>query len=263
MKVFDIHTHIFPDAIAEKAVNNLADYYKVDMNGLGTYEDYKKSIREAEVIKKCLVFSTATTAHQTESVNNFVSKLIGDDIVGFGSIHPDYDGIENEIDRMISMGLRGIKIHSDFQGFDVDCKKACRIYEYAQKVKMPMLFHAGDENVDSSSPKRFRHIKEMFPDLIMIVAHLGGYRAWDDAEKYLVGQDVYFDTSSTLWKLGAEQAVRIIRNHGTKKCLFGSDYPMHNQRKSIDEFLALGLTKEENDDILWNNAIRFFEEHRL
>ena len=263
MKVFDIHSHIFPDAVAGKAVKNLGDYYKVQMHGEGTYEDFKKSIEEAQFIKRSLVFGTATTAHQVESVNTFISQFICEEIVAFGSIHPDYDETEAEMDRIASLGLQGIKIHSDFQGFDVDCKAAQRIYEYAQKKKIPIMFHAGDENVDSSSPKRFRHIKEMFPDLIMILAHLGGYRAWDEAEKYLVGQDVYFDTSSTLWKLEGERAVKIIREHGTHKCMFGTDYPMHNRKKCIEEFLAIGFTDKENEDILWNNAVKFFEEHKL
>lgn len=259
MQVFDIHTHIFPDAIAEKAVINLSHYYNVKMDSVGTYDSFKHSMQEAEIIKKCLVFSTATTAHQVESVNNFISGIINENIYGFGSMHPDYDEIENEIDRLMSLGLRGIKIHSDFQGFNVDCKAACRIYEYAQERGVPILFHAGDENVDSSSPKRFRHIKDMFPGLIMILAHLGGYSAWDESEKYLVGQDVYFDTSSTLWKIDKEQAIRIIRNHGADRCFFGTDFPMHNPKTCIEEFMNLGLSEEENHKILWQNAIDFFE----
>ena len=259
MQVFDIHTHIFPDAIAGKAVQNLSDYYKVKMACEGPREDFKITMKEAQYIKKCLVFSTATTAHQVESVNNFVSGIINENIYGFGSMHPDYEEIEKEIDRLMSLGLRGIKIHSDFQGFNVDCKAACRIYEYAQERGVPILFHAGDENVDSSSPKRFRHIKDMFPDLIMILAHLGGYSAWDESEKYLVGQDVYFDTSSTLWKLDKKKAAEMIRNHGIERCFFGTDYPMHNPKKCIEEFLEIGLSEEENRKILWQNAIEFFE----
>ena len=47
MKVFDIHSHIFPDAIAQKAVDNLASYYNVKMSGVGTYDDFKKSVQDA------------------------------------------------------------------------------------------------------------------------------------------------------------------------------------------------------------------------
>ena len=263
MKVFDIHMHIFPEKIAAKAVRHLADYYKVQMACKGTYDDFRENIEAAQYIKKCLIFSTATTAHQTESVNNFISQLITDDMYAFGSVHPDYDKIEDEIERMISLGLRGIKLHSDFQGFDVDCKAAQRIYDYAQFKKMPIMFHAGDKNVDSSSPKRLRHIKDMFPDLTMICAHLGGYSVWDEVEEYLLGEDVYFDTSSTLWAIPPEQAVRIIEKHGVERCMFGTDYPMHNPKKCIEEFLGLGFSEEVNRKILWDNANKFFEDYKL
>ena len=257
MKIFDIHMHVFPDAVAEKAVRNLGNYYKVEMASKGTLEDFKKSLSKSPEIKKCLIHSTATAPHQVQNVNNFVASLKDDKkIYGFGSIHPDYDDIENEIDRMISLGLRGIKIHSDFQEFNVDCKKACKIYEVAEG-RLPILFHAGDENVDSSSPKRLRHVHDMFPRLKMIAAHLGGYSAWDDSEKYLVGEDVYFDTSSTLQAIDPKQAIRIIRSHGIERCMFGTDYPMHYQDKVIEMFLKLGFSDDELYKLLWKNAHDF------
>ena len=132
MKIFDMHVHVFPDAVAHKAVDNLADYYHVKMASGGTLADFEQSVRETPDIKKCLIHSTATTAHQVESVNNFVASLINDDILGFGSMHPDYGDIAGEMDRMISLGLRGIKLHTDFQRFNADSDEACKIYECAE-----------------------------------------------------------------------------------------------------------------------------------
>lgn len=258
MKIFDMHVHVFPDAVAHKAVDNLADYYHVKMASGGTLADFEQSVRETPDIKKCLIHSTATTAHQVESVNNFVASLINDDILGFGSMHPDYGDIAGEMDRMISLGLRGIKLHTDFQRFNADSDEACKIYECAEG-KLPILFHAGDKNTDFSSPRRIRHVHDMFPNLTIIAAHLGGYSEWDESEKYLVGTDVYFDTSSVLQSISKEQAVRIIRNHGADKCFFGTDYPMHNRALVEKQFLELGLTEEENRKILWDNAIKFFD----
>ena len=254
-----MHVHIFPEAIAHKAVHNLGEYYHVTMNGKGTWEDLQESLKEAKVIKKCLIHSTATAAHQVRAVNDYVSQFKSDDIYCFGSMHPDYDDIEVEIDRMIALGIKGIKLHTDFQLFNADDEKAFRIYDYAQG-KLPVLFHAGDENVDYSSPKRLRHVHDMFPGLKIICAHLGGYSQWDAAEKYLVGTDVYFDTSSCLQSIDPDQARRIIKNHGVDKCFFGTDYPMHNQSKCVQDFLGLGFSDEENEKILWNNALKFLGE---
>ncbi|MDD6308069.1 MAG: amidohydrolase family protein [Clostridia bacterium] len=256
-QVFDMHVHVFPDNIAKKAVNNLGKYYHVPMAADGTWEAFRESLAEAPCIRKCLIHSTATKASQVESVNNFVAAHIGGMLLGFGSMHPDYPHIEEEIDRMIELGLRGIKLHTDFQGFPADAACADRIYKYAEG-KLPILFHAGDATVDNSSPKRIRNVHDRFPNLTIIAAHLGGYSVWDDAEKYLVGTDVYLDTSSTLQSIDKDQARRMIRRHGVDKCLFGTDFPMHNQKKTVEDFLALGLTEEENRKIFWENSQKLF-----
>ena len=261
MNVFDVHVHIFPETIAAKAVNNLSEYYHVPMSGKGTWADLQESLKEAKVIKKCLIHATATTPHQVRDVNDYISQFKGEDIYCFGSMHPDYEDIEGEIERMISMGIKGIKLHTDFQRFNADDEKAFRIYACAEG-RLPILFHAGDANVDYSSPLRLRHIHDKFPDLTMICAHLGGYSKWDDAEKYLVGTGVYLDTSSYLQAIDWEQAKRMIRNHGVDKCLFGTDYPMHNQAKCIKDFLALGFSDMENRKILWENALRILGDNK-
>lgn len=257
MKIFDTHVHVFPEPIARKAVKNLGEYYHIKMAEDGTWESLQKSLKEAQYIEKCLIHATATKASQVRNINDFVASLTSENFLGFGSIHPDYKDIPGEIDRIISLGLRGIKLHTDFQGFPADSKKAFKIYECAEG-RLPILFHAGDPNVDTSSPKRIRYIHDNFPKLTIIAAHLGGYSAWDDAERYLVGEDLYFDTSSTLQSIDFEQGRRIIRNHGVERCLFGTDYPMHNPKKTISRFISLGLTEEDNQKIFWDNAQRLF-----
>lgn len=254
-QIFDMHVHVFPDSIAKKAASNTGAYYGVPMFADGTWAAFEASMEREPRIQKCLIHSTATKAAQVEHVNEFVAGLISDRLYGFGSMHPDYPDIEKEIDRMISLGLRGIKLHPDFQQFAADSDAACRIYAYAEG-KLPVLFHAGDENVDFSSPKRMRAVHDRFPGLTMIVAHLGGYAKWDEAEEYLVGQDVYFDTSSCLEWMEKEQAVRMIRRHGAERCLFGTDFPMHDPKKCIENNLKLGLDASEYKKIFWENAHR-------
>ena len=254
-EIFDMHVHVFPDTIARKAVRNLGIYYEVPMAADGTLAAFQKSLAETPEITECLIHSTATAPHQVENVNSFVASLISDKLYGFGSMHPDYPDIEKEIDRMQAIGLRGIKLHTDFQNFAADSPQADRIYAYAEG-KMPILFHAGDTKSDLSSPARLRHVHDKFPRLTMIAAHLGGYSVWDDAEKYLVGTDIYLDTSSVLQSIDPAQAVRIIRNHGIEKCVFGTDFPMHNQKYTIERFLELGLSVEENRKIFHENAHR-------
>jgi hypothetical protein len=114
----------------------------------------------------------------------------------------------------------------------------------------------GDQNQDSSSPLRLKHILERFPKLVVIAAHLGGYQMWDESLKYLVGGNLYMDTSSSLAFLKPEKAVEIIRKHGIEKILFGTDFPMWGHLEELNRFMALDLTESEKRVILYDNAAK-------
>ena len=95
---------------------------------------------------------------------------------------------------------------------------------------------------------------EKHPDLIIIAAHFGGYTEWDKAVEYLVGKNVYFDTSSTLWKLPVPEADKIIKAHGVEKFLFGSDYPMWDHEGELARFNKLNFSAEERELVMHKNA---------
>jgi hypothetical protein len=177
--------------------------------------------------------------------------------IGLGTMHPDLDNIDSEIDRIISMGLRGIKLHPDFQEFNIDDESMMPIYG-AAAGKLPILIHMGDEVKTSSRPKRLARVLDLFPDLTVIAAHLGGYQMWDESLEYLAGRNVYFDTSSSLFCLDKEKAVEIIRRHGVEKVLFGTDYPMWTHEDELERFDNLGLSEDERRLILYKNACDLF-----
>lgn len=126
------------------------------------------------------------------------------------------DGIEKEFNRIISLGLRGVKLHPDFQGFKADAPELDKIYSLLEN-RLPLLIHAGDANLDNSSPERIARILDRFPKLTLIAAHLGGYMQWREAMEYLAGKNLYLDTSSTLHYMDTEFAMQIIKTHGAKK----------------------------------------------
>jgi len=76
----------------------------------------------------------------------------------------------------------------------------------------------------------------------------------DDVERFLVGTDIYLDTSYSLDFMDGEQAKRIIRNHDVKKILFATDSPWADQKEAISKLKSLNLDKETEDAILGLNA---------
>ena len=159
------------------------------------------------------------------------------------------------------MGLRGVKIHPDIQGVDIDDPKMLTLYEIVAG-RMPVYFHIGDDRPQYrfSEPRKLARVLKMFPKLEVVAAHLGGYRAKDEALEYLAGKpNVYYDTSSALWYQSPEEASDTIHKLGAENVMFGTDYPVMNPASELLLFSRLTLTDQEREDILWNNAIRFLK----
>lgn len=265
MKVFDIHTHTYPEKISDKAVASLNAFYNFVCEGKGTYNDLESQAKGNHV-HGYLLFSVATNAHQVPKVNDCIAELArhsreqGYLTVGFAGMHQDYEDFAGEVDRAIAMGLSGIKIHPDIQGVDIDDPRLFRLYEIMEG-RIPLYLHMGDNRPQYrfSEPKKLAHVLSCFPKLEVVAAHLGGYKATDEAIAYLAGNDrVWYDTSSALWYLTPEEAGRIIRALNPEKVMFGTDYPVKNPAGELQRFFAIpGLSEREQEDILWNNAIRF------
>jgi predicted TIM-barrel fold metal-dependent hydrolase len=252
-KIFDVHTHAYPLKIASKCVDFLNNYYKCNCTGNGTIEDLKESAKDGGV-GYLLVHSVATKPTQVEDCNTWIAAHTSKNVFGFGTIHPEYTGgIKKELDRIRSLGLLGLKLHPDFQGYFVDDSSMDAVYSYIEG-KMPVLIHTGDKKCEYSSPKHLANVLDRYPNLTVIAAHLGGYSQWEEAENYIIGRNCYIDTSSSLWALPKEKAVYLIRKHGVDHVLFGTDYPLTRHKDELARFMALGLTEEENNKILFENA---------
>ncbi len=255
MKYFDIHTHIFPAKIADKAVTFLENYYHHRWPGGGDTADLLAGMDDAKV-SGALIFSCATKPEQVIPANDFLAAAQHDHpgrFYAFGTLHPDYKDPADEIRRIKDLGLIGIKIHPDFQHIYIDEPKMMRIYELVGD-ELPLMIHMGDRRTDFSSPWRLAKVLDAMPEIRVIAAHFGGYSEWDDVRRHLVGRDVWFDTSSTFWELPAESARQIALEHGTDKLLFGSDYPACMPKQAIADVLTMKLSENDNEKIFYRNA---------
>ncbi len=256
MDYFDIHAHIFPPHVAEKVIAQLEGYYGFKWEGSGVYEDLIASMDEAGV-RRCTIFSCATKPEQVVPVNEYLGSLQAqypERMVCFGTMHPEFQDPAGEIARLKSMGLRGLKIHPDFQRFKIDDPKMFRIYEAAGE-ELPLLFHVGDPYQDYSAPRRLGKVLDVMPHLKVIAAHLGGYRAWEEGKRHLVGRKgVFLDTSSSIGYLSADSAREIILAHGCENVLWGSDYPARRHCRAVEDLKSLHLTQEQEEMIFHKNA---------
>jgi predicted TIM-barrel fold metal-dependent hydrolase len=175
--------------------------------------------------------------------------------VCFGSMHPSFEDIEEEVEFLRLSGIKGIKLHPEYQQFRPEEKHMVKLYEACAANNIAILFHSGiDLGYDTvhcppSSAAEVLNIK----GLTIIFAHMGAYRMWDEVEKLLVGKKCYFDTAYCN-EMNNSQLKRMILNHGSNRILFGSDFPWERasvMKKKID---ALGLSQSDLDNIYFKNA---------
>ena len=263
MKYIDVHAHIFPDKIAEKVIATLEEYYNFSWQGNGTVTDLISGMESANV-EKTVVFSCATKPEQVAPANDFLQSIKAaypEKFYAFGTIHPDHPDISGMLRTIREYKLQGIKLHPDFQQVYIDEPAMMRVYEQLDG-SLPLMIHMGDCRTDFSSPYRLARVLDKFPQLKIIAAHFGGYSEWDQVWKHLVGKEVYFDTSSSIFKLGANEAAKIVRAHGIEKILFASDYPAARPEQAIADVLAMNLTEKENELIFHLNARRLLNNDK-
>lgn len=255
----DTHAHIYPGKIAEKATSSVGSFYGVPMENVGLPHVLWKLGREAG-IDRFLVCSVATKVEQVRSINQFIQKKCEKypEFVGLAAWHQDIEEIETEMDDLQSRGLRGIKLHPDFQKFTIDDQKMIDVYREANRRGLPVLFHMGDSRTDFSSPYRLMKVLDQIPDFTCIAAHLGGYTEWEAAREQLHGTNVYVDTSSSLFALTPEEAKASIAHFGVEKTMFGTDFPMWSPERELNRFFDLKLSEEENRAILYDNFASLF-----
>jgi hypothetical protein len=262
----DFHTHIFPDKIAERTIKLLEDNTE-RVEGVraraatdGTLGGLEKSMKDND-IDYSVVMPIATTVTQSNTINNFAASINGkNNIFSFGSVHPFQENCLDELERVKALGLRGIKLHPEYQGVYADSPECVRAIKKCMELGLLVLLHTGrDIGIEPPvhcEPRRLRRVLDMTGADNIIAAHMGGWRMWDEAEELLAGQNLYLDTSYSLNEMSGEQAVRFIKKHGADKILYGTDSPWEKQSICRERINALPVSNEEKELILHKNAAR-------
>ena len=269
MRVIDMHTHIFPEKVAEKATLATADYFDLPEppNHYGTVGELEAVLREAG-IDYAMVFSAATTAHQVEHINRYILAEVEKEpkFIPCGTLHAEYEGYRGELRWMRDHGIHGVKLHPEFQHFALDDARLFPMYEEMEKLDMFLIAHMGDPRVDVSGPAHMLPIARAFPKLRCIAAHLGNWGDWDVEKIRSLAQlpNVYTDISSSFSYVADRRPLyEILRCYDPTHVFFGSDYPIWCPKKELQKALELDIPGEMLEDILFNNFAAFYHYRRL
>ena len=268
--VIDAHCHVFPDPIADKSRTAVSDFYELPMYTSGTAALLKgERERVHEIggrryqVTRQLICAPAVTPHQTDSINRFIAGLVQEDahFTGFGTIHPGNTDFSDILSNFKAQGLVGLKLHSDFQCFDIDDKAMYPVYEEAARLGLPLLFHMGDRRLDHSHPRRLVKVLRDIPELVVIAAHTGGYSHWNEAFDLLKPSErLYFDVSSTLQFVDGALMRRFLGKFGETQFFFGSDFPMWDPGRELETLLRFGIPDTALQGLLTENFERFLQQ---
>ncbi len=282
MKIIDFHVHTFPEKIAASAIKQLSSKSHTKNFTDGTVNALANSMKEAGVNYSVLQ-PVATNPKQVTKINDVAIKINNEGkttgIFSFGAIHPDFENFYDELKRIYDFGIKGIKIHPVYQGVDVDDERYINILEAANEIGLAVLIHAGwdigfPEDEKSMPKKIFNALKSSNASKI-ILAHMGGWRCWEEAEEIFADiKDVYIDTafssgeftsngdghyksSEECKMLNDEEFLRMIKIFGSDRVIFGTDSPWSSQSECVEKIKSLNLTDKEISDIFYNNASKF------
>ena len=280
--IIDIHTHTFPDKIAAATLDKLKHLSHTIPFTDGTAAGLAASMARAGV-DRSVVMPVATSPRQVPHVNDASARMneLGAQtgVLSFGCMHPDFDGWKEELARVRDLGLKGIKLHPQYQDTDFDDPRYLRILDRCGELGLVVLTHAGLDigmpGKDNCAPEMVARVLEQVGPVKLVLAHMGGWRQWDRVEALLPGTGVYLDTSFSLGEitplddghyrpgdlplLDEAAFLRMVRRFGPDRILFGTDSPWDDQGAALVRLRALPLEKSELDAILGGSARKLLE----
>lgn len=261
--IFANHAHVFP----------------ASMNESGTIDRLTKLL-DACQIERAVCF--APLPHQVEGgdiePNRWLAKeLVGRPrLCGFGTLDLNRTDIEQQVRRIVELGLKGIKMHPNAQQFDILCPAALEAYEAAQELKLFITFHSGVHHYRLAhySVLKFDEVAYQFPDLRFSLEHVGGYAFFHEAVGVITNNipfppvpgrrcmvyagltSVFTPNYNRLWYMPRNRMLELVAQIGADQIIFGLDFPYNleeNTKTALRAIDDLGLSDGQRERILGGN----------
>ena len=263
--IIDFHTHIFPDKIAAATVKSLGERGGYPPNSDGTAAGLLERIEEAGV-DIAVNLPVLTKPTQFDTVAEFARKInekrdTPPYILSFAGIHPLDPDYEEHLAYLKSIGIKGIKLHPDYQATPIDDERYAKILICARELDLITVTHTG---VDSAFPTPYNCTPDRILRLLdriggydrLVLAHLGSNGMYEESLESLSGCGAYFDTAFVLPEVDAALFERFLTKHGEDKLLFATDSPWRNIKHELDKIRSFGLGKATEAKILGGNAMK-------
>ncbi|RAV22250.1 amidohydrolase family protein [Paenibacillus contaminans] len=241
--IFDCHTHLFGHGQVKGPTQAAVKRsWGPDHEMIATPEQHEEAFADSD---GAIVLAFDAPATGIEVPNEYVAEYVAKHngkFIGFASVDPNRANAPRLLEEAIKgLGLKGLKLGPIYQNFYPDAKEHFDLYKKADELNIPILIHQGTSFVpegflDASRPAALDPIARAFPNLKILVAHMG--HPWVDECISVVRKNtnMYMDVSalgSRSWQY-YNALVSACEYGVTHKILFGSDFPFFTTQKMID-----------------------------
>jgi predicted TIM-barrel fold metal-dependent hydrolase len=242
--IIDCHTHFFryPGELTDELAHETYIMRKqaVDLNI--TPENHNAATAQVDY---AIVFGLRAPLTGFLTVNDTVAEYVHTNpnkLIGFAAICPTEDNALAEMDRAVhELGFRGLKMSPIYGGWDPQDPRALAIFAKAEAYGLPIMFHQGTTfprkaPLKYANPVLLEDIALRFPDLKMIIAHIG--HPWETEAIVLIRKqpNVFADISGLFYRPWQfYNSLRLALEYGvTDKLLFGTDYPVASFDETVE-----------------------------
>ena len=293
--IVDCHTHImwYPDHVAEqfaqealasklvKLKHSGGEAYaaKLDLHSYDSRpEEHWKASEPAD---KVVVFGLQAKAVGVWVPNELIADYVRqhpEKLVGWASVDPNEADCVEQLDHAVThLGLRGLKLGPTYQHFNPQDRRHWPLFKKCQALGIPIMWHQGTTfpsraRLNWAQPLQLEDIAMEFPDLKMIIAHLG--HPWEEDVVVLIRKapNVYTDISAVHYRPWRYwQAMVTAMEYGVDhKILLASDFPsatisnvitgLRNVNRPVEGTNLPKIPKEVQDRIIYENWKEFFTQ---
>ncbi len=213
-------------------------------------------------IRACISAHHAAISSDQRYGNDEVLQAMTDfpgRIYGYATASPNYPAAEvtAELERCISAGMIGVKIHPDLHGTNVDDDKYRPVWEFANEKALPLLSHTG---VAGRNPVRtFETLAEKYPNVKILLGHSGfGSEGANHTIRAVKNcPNIYAEITGSICVYGTLE--RMVREAGADRVLFGTDLPFLDARPQVGRVAFANITDDEKRQVFGLNAARIFK----
>lgn len=282
--IIDSHIHLFNRKVVSNVSGNIALVKRLKLQTAGAYHRTTASALEIELKSRgvdgglLLPTAGAKNVEETNDVHIDAAKR-STRLHTAGTLHPFHPNIPKELQKLQKNGIRGIKLCTFSQGFTLRDPKTRRMFNLISMknkedgarffVILDTFYLAhqyfGTPRKNTTTPGDLNDLIQEYPRINFIAAHMGGLAApFDEIRKSLApSKNLYLDTSNAAHTLGEQEFIHLLKMHGSKHVLFGTDWPWFGhirEKKLIQRLLDMAdFSQKGKDRVFAGNIAELLE----